>query len=124
MGHRLVDAGGAPIFVPPDAQAVTIATDGTMSADGLPITQVGLVTVDQPWQLQREEGVLIRTDVALAPVENGTILQGFTESANVNAVAEISRMIQVQRAYEAGQRLMDREDERIRQVITTMAAPA
>ncbi|MEM8869763.1 MAG: flagellar hook-basal body complex protein [Pseudomonadota bacterium] len=124
MGHRLLDAGGAPIFVPPDARSVTIATDGTLSADGQPITQIGLVTVDNAWQLQREDGVVFRTDAPLVPVEDGTILQGFIESANVNAVAEISRMIQVQRAYEAGQRLMDREDERIRQVISTMAAPA
>ena len=124
LGHRLLDAGGAPIFVPPDAQSVAISTDGTMTADGQPIAQIGLVTVDQPAQLQREDGVVFRTDAPLVPVENGTVLQGFIENANVNAVAEIARMIQVQRAYEAGQRLMDREDERIRQVMSTMAGPA
>ncbi len=124
LGHRLLDAGGAPIFVPPNAANVTIATDGTLTADGQPITQIGLVTVDDPGQLRREDGVLFRADAPTTPVEGGAMLQGFLEGANVNAVAEIARMIQVQRAYEAGQRLMDREDERIRQVMSTMASPA
>ncbi len=30
-GHRVLDAGGAPIFVPPDATAISVAADGTMS---------------------------------------------------------------------------------------------
>ena len=29
-GHRLLDAGGAPVFVPPDARAVSLAADGTL----------------------------------------------------------------------------------------------
>jgi len=35
-------------------------------------------------------------------------------------VSEISRMIEVQRAYELGQNFLDREDERIRGVISTL----
>jgi flagellar basal-body rod protein FlgF len=33
---------------------------------------------------------------------------------------EVSRMIEVQRAYEAGQTILEREDQRITQLITAL----
>ena len=48
------------------------------------------------------------------------MVQGFLEQSNVNPIAEMARMIEVQRAYEYGQKLMDQEDERIRQVVRTL----
>jgi flagellar basal-body rod protein FlgF len=54
------------------------------------------------------------------PVEAPRILQGFLEGSNVDPMLELSRMIEVQRAYEQGQKLMDREDDRIKTVIQTL----
>ena len=48
------------------------------------------------------------------------ILQGHLEGSNVNPVTEIARMIELSRAYELGQNLMQREDERIRAVVQTL----
>ena len=36
-GHQLLDGGGAPVFVPPDAGPISLASDGTMSANGVPL---------------------------------------------------------------------------------------
>ena len=118
-GHRLLDSGGAPIFVPPNARSIAIAGDGTITADAEPVAQISRVTVDDPNGLIREDGVLFRTDGPTQQAENGAILQGFVEGSNVNPVAEIARMISVQRAYEAGQALLEREDQRIREVLST-----
>ena len=49
-----------------------------------------------------------------------SIRQGFLEESNVDSVFEITRMIEVQRAYELGQSFLDREDQRIRSAITGM----
>ncbi len=46
--------------------------------------------------------------------------KGFLEESNVDAIGQITRMIAVQRAYELGQGLLDREDARIRNVIQTV----
>ena len=35
-GNFLLDDGGAPIFIPPDARAVALSADGTISADSPP----------------------------------------------------------------------------------------
>ncbi|MGG7565028.1 flagellar hook-basal body complex protein [Rhodovulum sp. DZ06] len=122
-GHRVLDAGGAPIFMPPDAKSISVATDGSVSADGVPVTQIGLVAPPDLSAMTREGGVLFNPGGPVAPVEGGVIHQGFIEGADVSPVLELSRMIEVQRAYEAGQALQDREDERIRAVIRTIGQP-
>lgn len=119
-GHPLLDAGGAPIFVPPDAQGIAVARDGTMSADGQPVAEIGLHRPIDPLDLQREAGGLFRVEEGFEPIEAPVIVQGFIEGSNVDPLTEVSRMIAVQRAYEQGQRLLEREDERQRNVIQTL----
>lgn len=46
----------------------------------------------------------------------GTILQGFLEISNVNAVSEITNLIQAQRAYEMNSRIITTSDEMMRTV--------
>ncbi len=119
-GYRLLDAGGAPIFIPPDARAISVARDGTLSADGNPLAQIGLYRPANPLSLMREDGVLFRADDGIEPLEEASVLQGFLEESNVDPVREIARMIEVQRAYELGQNFLDREDDRIRAVLQTL----
>jgi flagellar basal-body rod protein FlgF len=118
-GYRLLDAGGAPIFVPPDAGGVAMSADGTLSAGGQPIARVGLWQPSDPLALKHQSGTLFDGG-AVEPAEGASILQGVLEDSNVQPVAEISRMIEVQRAYELGQKFLDAEDERVRGVIQAL----
>ena len=118
-GYRLLDDGGAPILVPPGAQ-LAVARDGTISADGEPVAQLGMVRPEDPSQLSRVAGTLLEARGELLPAEDSVIHQGFLEESNVNPMTEMARLIEVHRAYEAGQKFLDREDERIRAVIQTL----
>jgi flagellar basal-body rod protein FlgF len=118
-GYRLLDIGGAPVFVPPDAKAVALASDGTLSAGGQPIAQIGLWQPADPLSLRHQSGTLFSAD-EVEPATGATILQGMLEDSNVEPVSEIARMIEVQRAYEMGQKFLDAEDERVRGVISTL----
>lgn len=118
-GHRLLDAGGAPIFVPPDVSGVALSTDGTLSGDGQPLAQIGLWQPSDPLKMTHEGGTVFKSE-AVEPAETTTILQGFVEESNVNPISEIARMIEVQRAYEMGQGFLEKEDERMRGVIQTL----
>lgn len=118
-GYRLLDAGGAPIFVPPDARGVALGSDGTLSAGGQPIAQVGLWQPADPLSLRHQAGTMFSAD-ALEPAEGAAVLQGMLEDSNVEPVSEIARMIEVQRAYELGQKFLDAEDERVRGVIQAL----
>ncbi|WP_333816093.1 flagellar hook-basal body complex protein [Tabrizicola sp.] len=118
-GNRLLDIGGAPIFIPPDAKGVAMSADGTLSAGGQPIAQIGVWQPADPLALRHQSGTLFDGG-AVEPAEGATILQGMLEDSNVEPVSEIARMIEVQRAYELGQKFLDAEDERVRGVITTL----
>jgi flagellar basal-body rod protein FlgF len=119
-GYRVMDEGGGAVFIPPDAEQISLAQDGTLSADGEPLTRIGLWQAANPQQMTHEGGTLLAAAGGLEPVEGGVLLQGFVEESNVNPIAEVSRMIEVQRAYEMGQGLLDREDDRVRNVIRTL----
>lgn len=119
-GYPVLDAGGAPVFVPTGNGPVAIAADGTVSAGGQPVAQIGLVQPLDPLGLVRENGVRFRADAGFEPALTGRMVQGFLEQSNVNPVLQIGRMIEVQRAYELGQSFMEQEDERIRTAIRQM----
>lgn len=119
-GHPVLDSGGAPIAVPPGVARWSVARDGTISADGQPVAQLGLYRAASPADLTAAGGTRFRTASEPQPLEHGQVFQGFLEGSNVNPVAEITRMIAVQRAYEMGQGFLDAEDGRIRSVVQTI----
>jgi flagellar basal-body rod protein FlgF len=119
-GHNVLDAGGAPVFVPQGLGPVAIAPDGTISTGGQPVGQLGLVMPTDPDGLTREGGVMFEAPGGVEPALNGRMMQGFVEASNVNPTLQIARMIEVQRAYELGQKFLEQEDERIRGVIQAM----
>ncbi|MEX0317837.1 MAG: flagellar hook-basal body complex protein [Ruegeria sp.] len=119
-GQRVLDANGAPLFVPPDAQSVYVASDGTLSADGQLLGQIGVYRPTDPNGLIREGGVTFRADGETEPVDEPTILQGFLEGSNVNAIEQVTRLVEIQRAYELGQSFLETEDERIRNAVKAL----
>jgi len=123
-GHPLLDEGGGEITIPFEATSIGVSADGTISVDGAPAARIGLVVPADPTRLMREAGVLFRAEGGSQPVEQGRVVQGFLEQSNVNPVAEMARMVEVQRAYEYGQKLMDQEDDRIRLVVRTLGQQA
>jgi flagellar basal-body rod protein FlgF len=118
-GHFLLDAGGAPVFVPPDAGTVSVAQDGTLSVDGQPLTVIGLWQPADPNDLIRRAGVLFDAPGGIDPATDTKVIQGFLERSNVDAVSQVARMIEVQRAYELGQSFLDAEDQRVRDFLRT-----
>jgi flagellar basal-body rod protein FlgF len=118
-GYDVLDAGGSTIFVPPDARNVAVAQDGTVSADGVPLGQIGLWQPTDPLSLTHQSGTRF-TASGVEPAAGGRVMQGYLEESNVDPLREVADMISVQRAYELGQSFLDREDERARAVIQTL----
>lgn len=116
-GLRLLDAGGAPIFIPPNAEALSVSTDGTISANGRLLGQIGLVQPNDPTTMLREDGVMFDARSGFGPAEGANILQGFLEGSNVEPVLALARMVEIQRAYELGQSFLDSENDRVRDAL-------
>lgn len=120
-GYPVLDDGGAPIGLPPGAVDIAVGADGTLSADGEPVARIGLFAVPDPAALMHRGGTLFLPGEEVAPLEEARVRQGYLEGSNADPMAEMARMIEVQRAYELGQSFLTREDDRIRAVITSMS---
>ncbi|MEO8240675.1 MAG: flagellar hook-basal body complex protein [bacterium] len=118
-GYHVLDGGGSAIFVPATAKTVSVALDGTVSADGVPLAQVGLWQLTDPLSLKHEAGTRF-TSSGVEPAAGARVMQGYLEDSNVDPLQEVASMIAVQRAYELGQSFLDREDDRARNVIQTL----
>ena len=119
-GYRVLDSGGSPVFVPGDAETINVAPDGTITADGNPVGQIGLFKPAEAQSLIREDGVMFRVEGDVEETEDAQILQGFVEGSNVNPMSQMARMIEIQRAYEMGQSFLETEDQRIRNAIKNL----
>ena len=117
-------AGGAPLTIDPDDGPLQISGDGTVSADR---TQEGnaqvvygkldIVDFQKRDALKPEEGVLFAADAPPIQVAQPAVVQRMLEQSNVQPVKELTTMIWVQRSYEAVQRFLDGEDDRMKRAV-------
>lgn len=119
-GQQVLDIGQAPIPIPIEAKDILIASDGTISANGDPITQLGVFTAPRELISRFGDTAFTVENDAFEAAPGARLRQGALEQSNVDAVVEIARMIEVTRAYETAQSLIADEDERVREAIQTL----
>lgn len=117
-GNAVMGAGGNAITLPPEATSVSISADGTLSANGEVIGQIGVVRPEGA--VQRDSNSYFSAPEGYTGMTEVHIVQGALEQSNVSPVLEVARMIEVQRAYEAGQAILEKEDQRISQLISAV----
>lgn len=119
-GYPMLDAGGAPIQVNPNGGPVQIASDGMITQQNRQVGAVGLFTIDSDAMLERYENSGVIPDkpaTAALDFSKVGVAQGFVESSNVNAVAEMSELIMVSRSYEAVSSSINQSEDSLREAI-------
>ena len=118
------------ITIPPNAQSISIAADGTVSvtvpgtATPTTLGQLQLANFANPGGLDPKGGNLFAetaasgTPTAAVPGTNGlgTLRQGFVETSNVNVVEELVSMISTQRAYELNSKAIQTSDQMLQRL--------
>lgn len=113
------------ITVPQNAIDVTINASGEVLAkiEGQVqmqnVGQIQLANFQNPAGLHAKgDNLLLETPASGSPITGnpqeegyGSLLQGFLETSNVNAVEEISQLISAQRAYEMNSKVIQTSDE-------------
>ena len=112
-GHAVGGEGGAEILIDPKDGPVTIARDGTISQGEARIGKLGVVRFASLSGLSKQGDGLYRNDanVAAQAAPDAVLHQGSFEGSNVNAVLEVTRMIEVTREYEKISKLMDQTSD-------------
>lgn len=129
-GARVLDIGGNPINLPPDAlNDLSISRNGTISslANGV-ISQIGVFTLPDVQSYERiGTGMFIQPDLdGIRPaIPDGTteVVQGAIEGSNIQPIVEMTRMMSIQKAYERAVELMNGEDDLRRDMLRRVGRP-
>ncbi len=118
-GHLVLGEGGSITIQGDD---VSLSSDGGLLVDGRDAGRLDIVTFSDLAGLEKEGLNLFRLTEGNQELEaeNFTVKQGVVEKSNVNTVMEMTRMIDLHRAYETQQKLIhtidEMDDEAIRKV--------
>lgn len=124
-GHPILDVSGAPLTADPAAGDLVISRDGTIRQAGRDIGAIGLFVLDLGKGYRRYENSAFLPASPAEPVTDFTmngVLQGFTEESNVNPVLEMTRLINLQRAFEAVSASLEQRDSALRDTIQALGA--
>lgn len=118
-GDPLMADGGGEIVIDPEKGPVNISQDGVVSQGEELIGKIGVVGFAELSVLQKTGDNLYRNTSNLQPQPQPDTLirQGMLESSNVNPVLEITKMIEVSRAYERVTSMMNATAELSRRSI-------
>ncbi len=121
-GQAILDEGGKPIQLPPNTNDIEIASDGTISSRTVGIiAKISVVAFADNSKLKKIGDNMFSANSPTQPATDYTILQGVTESSNVQAIIEITRMIEVSRSYIKTAKLLERLQESQSKAINQLA---
>ena len=112
-GQRVLDGNGKTIQLNLNGQEPEVMADGSIQIGNTQVAQLGLVRFDQDWRLEKYGQNLLRAPADLKPqaVDNPSLRSGALENSNVNAIVEMTRMIEAQRSYQSQMKAMQSIDE-------------
>lgn len=116
-GYPILMEGGQPLVVPQGAADMSITPDGIVSAGDQELGRLNLVRFDNEGALKKTMSGLYTTDEEPLPAVEARVLQGMTESSNIQPILEMTRMMEVHRAFQSVQNMLNGEHERMTRAI-------
>jgi flagellar basal-body rod protein FlgF len=108
-GHPVLGQGG-PIVIATQGQAPTIDQLGVIRIGNEEVGRLALTNVSDPGALEKiGDNLYVGGGAAVA--FDGRAVQGMLENSNVQPVLELTRLIEISRAYESAARIVRNGDE-------------
>ena len=123
-GNPVMDEDGKEIQFGDQTGEVLIAKDGTITAADGEQFKLAVVSFRNEQALEGAGDGLYKTDEVPEEVEDPSVLQGKLEGSNVVAIEQMTRMIEVQRAYESMQNMIKTDNELQTDAISRLGAVA
>jgi flagellar basal-body rod protein FlgF len=124
-GDPILDAGGAPILVDSAAGPMNVAADGMITQNGQQVGAIGLFAIAADANLKRAENSGVVSDKPARPILDFTrdgVVQGAVESSNVDPVREMTRLIDVSRAFDGVAAEASQTESSLQEAIKTLGA--
>ena len=108
-----VQGDGGDIILDASRGQARVAEDGTISQDGLAVGRLTLARFDALGVLSKDGDGLYRNRSNATPIEAAgvQVRQGMLEGSNVNALIEITNLIEISRAYERAAKMIEQTTE-------------
>lgn len=102
------DQPRSAIIVPPGTTQISVAPDGTLSAGEQAIGRVGLARFARSSDIVSAGGAMYdaRPGASVTRVTDGSMVQGFLETANVGPITGMNELITASRTFESFQRVI------------------
>jgi flagellar basal body rod protein FlgG len=123
QGYAVLGDGGPLQFDPNSTAPLTVAPTGEISQGDQSKGRIHMVEFDNPHSLTSiGEGYFLadRTGVVPATASASSIRQGFLEGSNTSPTAEMASLITAMRMFEANQKVLQMQDERMGRVISDL----
>jgi flagellar basal-body rod protein FlgF len=110
-GRSVLNSGGAPIVFDPQGESPVIGRDGAIRVAGVEAGRIGVARLAAPGALSKVgDNLWDAQGQAQEPFE-GVVLQGAIEGSNVRPVIELTRLIEISRAYQSAAKIVSNADE-------------
>ena len=123
QGYTVLGDGGPLQFDPNSSAPLTVAPTGEISQGDQAKGRIHMVEFDNPHSLTSiGEGFFLadKTGVVPGTASASSIRQGFLEGSNTSPTAEMASLITAMRMFEANQKVLQMQDERMGRVISDL----
>jgi flagellar basal-body rod protein FlgF len=118
-GNPVLIEGGLITFRP-DETDFSISRDGMVSSSAGQKGRLRIVEFENENKLKKQGNSLLSSEEPGSPAKTVNLIQGMLEDSNVKPVVEMTRMIEVQRAYTRASSMLDKEHELMRDTINKL----
>ena len=124
-GYPVMGDAGPIQFPPGGGSEFTVAANGRVTQGGAVVGNLRLMQFSNPGQLtSTSDGYLLANQPGMTPTPadpKTTIRQGYLEGANTSPTNDMSSLINAMRVFEANQKVMQAQDDRMGKVISDLS---
>jgi flagellar basal-body rod protein FlgF len=123
QGYLVLGDGGPVQFDPNSSSPITVSATGEVSQGDQLRGRLRLVEFSQPQSLTAiGSGYFLADRPGMVPGQaaSSSVRQGFLEGSNTSPTAEMASLITAMRLFEANQKVLQMQDERMGRVITDL----
>jgi flagellar basal-body rod protein FlgF len=118
---KILSSEGTPIVLLPTGAPVVINADGRIFQGDAPLGRIAVVKFPDNTQLQAlSAGIFVNTGEPPEAVANPEILQGYLEASNITPLREMVDLVNIARAYEANQKLLQSRDQTLEKTLESL----
>ncbi|HKJ83552.1 MAG TPA: flagellar basal-body rod protein FlgF [Mariprofundaceae bacterium] len=119
-GKLVLNDGGQPITLPRKGH-ISVDTDGTITVHvrgrttQTKVGKIGLAQIIDPRQVRKKAGVLLTTPPGNVKGADSSVkvMQGYTETSNVNSVQEMTQLMSVQRNFDSMMKIVSQYSQQM-----------